>query len=541
LLIPQTILTRRWLLAILLLSVLLRVAVALTLGDAITETRGGTHDQISYDALAQRVATGHGFSFGADWWPGVAADQPTAFWSYLYTLFLAAIYIVFGHHPLAARLIQAVLAGVLMPLFTYRLARRVFYSPSPADDMSLRAPFAALAPAHTRRCSAGEQSLAHGGIASTQTTGLAMTVVAGAQPVAAGRGAQQERVCPFAAFRASSEPVEGGPGGEVAALIAAAASAVYLYFITYAASLMTEALYITAILWILDAALRLAEALDGAADARQRLRLGIELGLAMATALLLRQIIGVFLAVLALWFLWLAWRRGWLRRAVPVLLTSALTSALLISPFVVRNYRLFGVVGMPNTNVGINFFWANHPIYGTQFEAVLLPAHGISYQELIPPELRGLNDALLDRALLARGMQFVVDDPGRYLALCLSRIPIYFQFWPTPRSTFLSNAARLLSFGLCLPFMLYGLILSIRYARKEEALREANSFDPALRSGPSLRLPFLVLVWLFMAVYTAVHLASWANVRYRLPVDAFLILFAAYGVNDLSRRLSPIR
>jgi hypothetical protein len=349
---------RRILLAILLLSVLLRVIVALFLGNAIEETRGGTFDQISYDALAQRVAAGHGFSFGTAWWPGVQADQPTAFWSYLYTLYLALVYALFGHAPLVARLIQATLVGAAMPWLTWRIGRRIF-GPRPA-------------------------------------------------------------------------------------LIAAGISAVYFYFILYAASLMSEALYIVAVLWTVDAAMRLAAALgDAGASAGRRWRLGLELGLAMGVTLLLRQAIGPFLAVLALWFLWLAWRRGWLRRALGPLAAAAVLMALLLLPFVVRNYRAFGVVGMPNTNVGVSFFWANHPIYGTQFEAVLSPEHGVSYQELIPPELRGLNDALLDRALLDRGVQIVLDDPGRYLLLSLSRIPIYFQFWPTPQiSALLSNAAR---------------------------------------------------------------------------------------------------
>ena len=46
------------LIAILALSVLLRVGVAFYLGNGIEETRGGTYDQISYDMLAQRVAAG---------------------------------------------------------------------------------------------------------------------------------------------------------------------------------------------------------------------------------------------------------------------------------------------------------------------------------------------------------------------------------------------------------------------------------------------------------------------------------------------------
>jgi hypothetical protein len=379
-------------------------------------------------------------------------------------------------------------------------------------------------------------------------------------------------------------PVVGGSGSEV---LAAAISAIYAYFVLYAASLMTEAFYITAILWILDAALRLAQALDegivtvqslpqrehpernpalcagwsrrmrpsrmaasfvygphnpraSAQDASKRrperlqgsdarrLRLGIELGLAMGTALLLRQVISAFLVVLASWFLALAWRRGWLRQAIPSLLASALTLTLLIAPFVVRNYRLFGVISMPNTNVGINFYWANHPIYGTQFEAVLSPEHGVSYQELIPPELRGLNDALLDRALLARGVQIVVDDPVRYLLLCLSRIPIYFQFWPTPQSTFLSNAARLLSFGVFLPFMLYGIWLVVKARVKAEACL------PSTLASTSA----LTLILAFIVIYTAVHLLSWANVRYRLPVDAVLLIFAGLALARIGQMVT---
>ncbi len=440
------------LLFILLLSVLLRVGVALYLGGEISDIRGGTHDQISYDALAQRVAAGYGFSFGSAWWPGVAADQPTAFWSYLYTLYLAGVYTLFGHNILAARLIQAVAVGLAMPWLTYRLAHRLFSSPSP--------------------------------------------------------------------------PQERGPGGEVAAAI----SAVYLYFVTYGASLMTEAAYMAGILWTLDAAMRLAQALQGASTSRRRLRLGVELGLAMGVTLLLRQVIVPFLAVLALWFLWLGWRRGWLRRALRPLAAAALVAFLLCLPFIVRNYRAFGVLSMPNTNTGFAFFWANHPIYGTRFEAALSPGHGVSYQHLIPPELRGLNDARLDRALLARGVQFVLDDPGRYLLLSLSRVPIYFQFWPTPQSTLLSNASRLLSFGLFLPFMLYGLILAVRHLRPGGPLHAAGADD--------LRPAFLALTWLFMAVYTLVHLASWANVRYRLPVDAVWILYAGYALNDLGERMT---
>lgn len=441
----------RWLLAILLLAVLLRVGVALYLGDALTETRGGTYDQISYDALAQRVSAGHGFSFAENHWPYARANQPTAFWSYLYTLYLAGVYAVAGHSPLMARLLQAVVTGILTSWLLYRIGRRCF------------------------------------------------------------------------------SPRVG--------LLTALLAAVYLYLVTYAAALMTEAFYIVGILWTVDVAMRLSErmAAPQAQPPPQLWGLALELGLAMSLTLLLRQVIIVFLAVLVCWLAWIAWRYSRVKQLAGALLVAGLVLVLFLSPFVLRNYRTFGQLAMPNTNAGFTFFWSNHPIYGTRFEAVLSSEHGISYQELIPPELRNLNEAALDRALLQRGLQFVYDDPGRYLLLSLSRIPVYFQFWPTANSTLLSNLARLLSFGLYLPFMLYGLFLALRN------LWQGRRFfykDAVPAPAPNLQSAFVVLFLIFIVSYTALHLASWANVRYRLPVDVFLVLFAAYGLDHLMRRLS---
>lgn len=440
-----------WLLAsILLLSVLLRVGVALYLGDTLEETRGGTYDQISYDALAQRVVAGYGFSFAEDSWPYARANQPTAFWSYLYTLFLAGIYTVVGHQPLIARLVQSLLAGILTGWLLYRIGSRVW----------------------NRRVG----------------------------------------------------------------LIAAAMIGVYFYFIHYAASLMTEAFYIVGILWTTDAAMRLADRIVTQHDnsqssaARRPWGLAVELGLAMGVTLLLRQVVVVYFMILAVWLIWIGWRRQRATNAVSLLIVAAAISAVLISPFILRNYRVFGRLALPNTNAGFTFFWSNHPIYGTRFEAVLSPNHGVSYRDLIPPELRDLNEAALDRALLGRGLQFVLKDPSRYVLLSLSRIPVYFQFWPTADSSLLSNVARLLSFALFLPLMIYGLVIAIRHMLSTRACT-VGSVETSYLQGA-----YIALMVLFIAIYTLVHLASWANVRYRLPVDAFLILFAAYAVDSLLQR-----
>lgn len=405
---------RRAFLALLALGLLLRLGAALYMGDTVRPLPG-IWDQLSYDRLAWRVVTGHGLSFGEDSWPFTRAGAPTAHWSFLYTGYLAAVYAALGHHPLAARLLQALLAAILGPWLAWRLGNRLF----------------------------------------------------------------------------------GPPAGRAAAL----ASSLYPYFIYYSAALMTEMFTVFAILLLLERTLALAERPAHApAPWRDWALWGAVIGLAALT----RQ---VALLPVPLLGLWLLGRRPRARTAGGLAVAAAV-ALLLILPFTARNQRAFHRLVLLNTNAGFAFYWANHPVHGTDFKA-LLPPDGPSYQELVPPELRRLDEAALNDALMARGWGFVREDPGRYLRLSLSRVKDYFMFWPSPDSGRLSNLARVLSFGLALPFMLYGLWRSRRDWRR--------------------CLP----IYLYTGCYVMLHLLSWALVRYRLPVDGVLLVFAGLGASAL--------
>jgi 4-amino-4-deoxy-L-arabinose transferase-like glycosyltransferase len=428
----------RLLFTIILIAVLLRVAAALYLGN-VAQDLPGIFDQISYHNLALRVAAGHGFSFAESWWPATAANAPTAHWSFLYTLYLAAVYTLFGPNPLVARLIQAVAVGVLMPWLLYRIGCR-------------------LLPA---------------------------------------KSGQQE----------SSASLPGWTQGQGLGLAAAAISAIYIYFVYYAAALITESFYILALLWMFDLSLQISQ------EARERPRQWLLLGLALALAVLLRQLVLLFIPFLLFWLWWVT-RPRWGTLLLPLVVVT-----LAILPWTIRNYLAFDQFVLLNTNAGYAFFWGNHPIYGSRFVPILTPEMG-SYYSLIPLELLHLDEAALDKALLKRALATIVADPARFLLLSLSRIPHYFVFWPSATSGAISNVSRVGSFGLFLPFMLYGLFLSWRY--NSLARRSASPF---------------FLLYLFMATYTAVHVFTWTLIRYRLPVDAVLLLFAGLAVLEVWQRL----
>ncbi len=413
---------RRWLVLLMVGAVLVRVAAALYLGADVT-AMPGIYDQISYDMLARQVAAGRGFVLPEGWWPATRAGQPTAHWSYLYTSYLAAVYWVGDGNPLLARLLQAVLAGIVQTWLVFRIGRRVF------------------------------------------------------------------------------DPRVG--------LAAAGISAFYAYFLYYSAALMTETFFILAVLWVVDVTTRMATA-KSLAELGGRC-VWLELGVPLGTAVLLRQLLLLLVPPL---FVWLYWRTdacsnacsdGGAGRSVRGMAVTALVIAVMVAPWTLRNHRVFDEFVLLNTNAGYVLFWGNHPIHGDRFIPIL-PAGGPTYEDLIPEEVRHLNEAALDRALLRRGVDFILSDPGRYVALSASRSREYFKFWWSSESSTISNVSRVFSFGLILPFVLTGLVLSAR------------------RCTPCVEL----LVG-FVTLYSLIHLLTWTLIRYRLPVDAVLVVFAGLG------------
>ena len=424
---------RNILLFIIAMSAALRVIAALVFGNQV-DNLPGTYDQISYHTLALRVMDGHGFSFGETWWPVTAANTPTAHWSFLYTFYLIAVYTLFGPNPIAARLLQAVIVGILHPLLVYWLGRRFF--------------------------------------------------------------------------------------DETIGLVSALVTAVYIYFVYYSATLMTEPFYITAILAIFTLTISLTDRVSqekSGADRSGIIRRAAALGLTLGAAVLMRQVFLMFVPFIFLW-IWWALRKDSFKTAFASTVLAGVIVAVMILPFTYYNYTRFERFVLLNTNAGYAFYLANHPIYGTQFVPILTEEMG-RYQDLIPQNLYSLDEAALDQHLLKDGMQFVADDPLRYVQLSISRMPALFMFWPSQDSSTISNISRVASFGVFLPFMLYGLALTL-FSKK----------NPLTLSTPVL-LPIL-----FSVIYAGIHILSWALIRYRLPIDAVMLVFASYALVDLYKR-----
>lgn len=399
--------SRHWLWLILLLSFLLRAGTAIWLGNKMEVLEaGGTHDQVSYDMLAYRLAHGYGFTFPQAWYPWVPPDTPTSYYSGTMVLHLALIYQIFGYNPLIPRLLYALL-GTLIVFLIYRLGKRLF--------------------------------------------------------------------------------------DERAALLAALAAAVYAYLVLYSATLLTETPFILFLLLALDQAYQLWQ--------EPKPRSFFMLGVGLAGAVLFRMAVLPFVVVLIIWLV-LELRRQRKRYPAWHILIPCGLMVVAVAPWTLRNYDLYGRFMLLESQFGHVFWNGNHPDRPSDWGEV-------GWVASIPLDLADLNEADLTYELLARGQQEVLTHPERFLRLTLGRARVFFMFWPSASSSLMSNLGRVLSFGLFLPLMLAGLALSRQSWRK------------------------LLPLYLFLAIHLGVYLSSWVMIRYRVPADAVLLLFAGLTLSRI--------
>lgn len=302
------------------------------------------------------------------------------------------------------------------------------------------------------------------------------------------------------------------PEREDLALLSAGLGAVYAYFILFSAQLMTETFYISAVLWSLERSLTLmALCVGGEQDRRRMMITALGLGISLGLATLFRQSILPWAIVSFTTLLMVGWKAGHFRQTFGSLFLAGLVLIAFILPFTIRNIVVYGDFMLLNSNAGYAMYSAQHPMHGASFQAFAAAP--------LPDDLnpRPDNEPQWDRALMQRGFQFILDEPGRYALLSLSRLADYFMFWPAAESSLVNNIGRVFSFALFLPFMIYGLWLSVSEWRR------------------------YWMLYLFMAFYTVLHLLTWSMIRYRLPVDAVLLLFVALAISNIAGHLQRLQ
>jgi hypothetical protein len=291
------------------------------------------------------------------------------------------------------------------------------------------------------------------------------------------------------------------PDDKPASVISAWIVACYPLLIIYPIGLATENLFFLLVLTAFYFLLRIPDSRILTTDFRTATLYSLLSGIFLALASLTRSVILPFagLAVAWTWFA-LKQKRG--------AILMALSTFLMIAPWVVRNSLLHHKLTSIESSMGYNLYLGYHPESNGSF------TFGPSLDLL-----HILDDAERDQLGTQRALEFIRAEPGRFLPLALNRLGFFFGLEKRVLMYFYSNnlvgyipTALLLTIAaiLLLPFIIVApsAIFGVAIARPRRGM---------------------ILLYLLFFVYIVPHVFILSEDRFHLALVPYLAILAAYA------------
>ena len=279
-----------------------------------------------------------------------------------------------------------------------------------------------------------------------------------------------------------------------AAVLAAAVAAVYPYFIFYSIVGLTETLFMVLLLsaylcWYRNAY--------------------IAASVFSVLGILTRPVLDPLAPLLLLYFA-IAIRGLSIKAAAKYLAIYVGIYCVLMAPWWLHNYKAYQTFVRLNLGSGVALLSGNNPSNQSGGIDNNLNATMAPFAEIADPVAR-------DKAMQRAALNYIKEDPGRFLIQAAKRFQRFWSPWPLTEE-YSRPLYKLISFCSFIPVLLLALVFVVLYGR--------TYFR---RIAPLL---------LFIVYLNSLHLVFPASLRYRLPVEPFLIILAAAGAVHLVDRWS---
>lgn len=291
--------------------------------------------------------------------------------------------------------------------------------------------------------------------------------------------------------------------GATAALLAAAAAALYPYFIFLPGTILATTWY--SMLLVLGTWLYVK------AVSTNKYIMMFFVGIVWGWAVLSVTTAIVLAGATVVWHLRHARSSG--RQMIRLLASFAAGLLLILLPWLLRNQQHFGRWTLA-TNGGYNL-WLGNNAASDMDEPCRVPTPAAMDERIIASGSEIFADSLFS----ATALDFIRREPARFVARTLLKALLFWRLDPSPVTASYFSAsgwAAAVSLLTVAPLLLL-------------ALWGVGKAPPPLRQR-------LMLFIYFAAVYTAVHAVMIVKVRLRLPLDHFVIMLAAYGAVELWNR-----
>ncbi|MDD3726342.1 MAG: glycosyltransferase family 39 protein [Candidatus Ratteibacteria bacterium] len=237
-------------------------------------------------------------------------------------------------------------------------------------------------------------------------------------------------------------------------------------------------------------------------------------GLSLGCAVMCRTTMALFFCFILIWFFLVVKNKQEIWKKFFIIVAGML---IVILPWVVRNYRIHRTIVFHSTDAGQALFINNNP------ESFRIEPSGTAFI-YDSSEFLHISEVETTKIFKRRAKDFIINHPATYIKYVGKR---FLNFWrPIPYrisgpGKAYSYLHQIISGIYTVPvfiFAILGLLYSIKNWRK------------------------LFILYALIIYYSGTYILVRAIIRYRMPIEPYLIMFAAYGISVLwQNNISKIR
>ena len=262
-------------------------------------------------------------------------------------------------------------------------------------------------------------------------------------------------------------------------------------------------------------------------------------GLVLGVATLARALLPPFALLVALWFMF----RLSLKQTILRLLPVAVVSVLVLIPWLIRGYQIYGGFVAVALNSGENVYQGNNPQTVPYFRA------GYDVQWSTPPDnLPETEDRyLINNALMQEGLRYLRENPDKIPELLWVKFQVYWNVQVTPlKNLRAGERLRLSDTGEVLVITDQGSqtgVTAANAAYEDDSLFNVIGRTVHILYFGGLWLLAIIgawlsrhqwravsLLWFVQISQTVLYLIFHPSTRYRSPTDPLLFVFSAYVI-----------
>lgn len=182
-------------------------------------------------------------------------------------------------------------------------------------------------------------------------------------------------------------------------------------------------------------------------------------------------------------------------------------TALIILPYTIRNYRIYHAFVPITVGGGHTLYLGNNALTtgGTGGEWIL------GQDSFLPSDIQDLFSLKTDKILKNRALKFIRENPKRFLWLSYKK---FLNMWRPfyTKTRFISKIVMIFSYVPIMILGLVGMVLSLSFWRKT------------------------ILLHALIFYFSAIHMITISEIRYRFPIMPYFIIFSAYTLTRLLRK-----